>query len=55
MSLTASQIKNYEKNGYISPIDILSKKEAYEIREEIELIENKWPGELDGLGRITFI
>ena len=51
MSLTASQIKNYEKNGYISPIDILSKKEAYEIREEIELIENKWPGELDGLGR----
>ena len=39
MSLTAKQIKNYENNGYISPIDVLSKKEAHEIREEIELIE----------------
>ena len=36
MSLTAKQIKNYENNGYISPIDVLSKKEAHEIREEIE-------------------
>ena len=36
MRLTASQIKNYENNGYISPIDVLSKKEAYEIKEEIE-------------------
>ena len=51
MSLTASQIKNYENNGYISPIDVLSKKEAHEIREEIELIEKKWPNELEGLGR----
>ena len=51
MSLTAKQIKNYENNGYISPIDVLSKKEAHEIREEIELIEKKWPDELKGLGR----
>jgi len=51
MRLSASQIKNYENNGYISPIDVLSKKEAYEIREEIEFIEKKWPKELEGLGR----
>ncbi len=51
MSLTANQIKNYENNGYISPINVLSKKEAYEIREEIEFIEKKWPKELEGLGR----
>tara|TARA_B100000686_G_scaffold277076_1_gene296410 strand:+ start:568 stop:1392 length:825 start_codon:yes stop_codon:yes gene_type:complete len=51
MRLTASQIKNYENNGYISPIDVLSKKEAYEIKEEIEFIEKKWPEELEGLGR----
>ena len=51
MILTASQIKNYENNGYISPIDVFSKKEAYEIREEIEFIEKKWPEELEGLGR----
>ena len=40
MSLTPKQIKNYENNGYICPIDVLSKKEAHEIREEIELIES---------------
>jgi len=51
MSLTADQIKDYEDNGYISPIDILSKDEANEIREEIEFIEKKWPDELEGLGR----
>ena len=51
MSLTADQIKDYEDNGYISPIDILSKDEANEIREEIEFIEKKWPNELEGLGR----
>ena len=51
MSLTADQIKYYEDNGYISPIDILSKDEANEIREEIEFIEKKWPNELEGLGR----
>ena len=51
MSLTADQIKDYEDNGYISPIDILSKDESNEIREEIEFIEKKWPNELEGLGR----
>ena len=51
MSLTADQIKDYEDNGYISPIDILSKDESNEIREEIERIEKDWPNELDGLGR----
>ena len=51
MSLTTEQIQNYKDNGYVSPIDILSKKEAYEIREEIEFIEKKWPNELEGLGR----
>ena len=51
MSLTADQSKDYEDNGYISPIDILSKDEANEIREEIEFIEKKWPNELEGLGR----
>ena len=51
MSLTADQIKDYEDNGYISPIGILSKDEANEIRKEIEFIEKKWPNELEGLGR----
>ena len=50
-SLTSEQLKQYENNGYVSPIEVLTKYEAKEIREEIEIIEKKWPSELDGLGR----
>ena len=49
--LSSAQLKQYKDEGYVSPIDALSKDEALEIREEIELIEKKWPKELDGLGR----
>ena len=49
--LSSKQLKQYEKKGYVSPIDILTSNEANEIRKEIEEIENKWPGELEGLGR----
>jgi len=50
-SLTSDQLKQYEEEGYVAPIDVLSKEEAKEVREEIELIEKKWPNELEGLGR----
>ncbi len=50
-SLTSEQIKKYEEEGYIAPIDVLTKKETVEVRKEIEFIEKKWPNELDGLGR----
>jgi ectoine hydroxylase-related dioxygenase (phytanoyl-CoA dioxygenase family) len=50
-SLTPVQRKQYEEEGYVAPIDVLSKEEAIEAREEIELIEKKWPNELEGLGR----
>ena len=50
-SLTHDQIKQYSDAGYVAPIDVLSKEEADEIRKEIELIEKKWPKELEGLGR----
>jgi len=50
-SLTPKQLKQYEDEGYVSPIEVLSKDEAKEIREEIEIIEKKWPNEPDGLGR----
>ena len=50
-SLTSDQLKQYEEEGYVAPIDVLSKEEAKEIRDEIELIEKKWPNELEGLGR----
>ena len=49
--LSPAQLNQYKDEGYVSPIDALSKDEALEIREEIELIEKKWPKELEGLGR----
>ena len=50
-SLSVKQIKQYQDEGYVAPIDVLSKEEAKEIRDEIERIEKKWPNELEGLGR----
>jgi non-haem Fe2+, alpha-ketoglutarate-dependent halogenase len=49
--LSANQLKQYKDEGFISPIDIFSKSRANEIRNEIEMIEEKIPGELDKSGR----
>ena len=50
-NLSSEQINQYNKDGYIAPIDVLSKDEATEVKKEIEYIEKKWPDELEGLGR----
>ena len=50
-NLSSEQINQYNNDGYIAPIDVLSKDEAEEVRNEIEYIEKKWPDELEGLGR----
>ena len=50
-SLTAYQLNQYKEKGYVTPIDVLSSNEAFEIRKEIEKIEDKWPNELEGIGR----
>ena len=39
MSLTDQQVIQYNKEGYIAPIDALTKAEALDARKEIELIE----------------
>ena len=49
--LSSNQLKQYKDHGFVSPINIFSKEKAKEIREEIELIENKVPGELEKSGR----
>ena len=49
--LSSNQLKQYEDNGFISPIDIFSKEKAKEIRDEIEKIETKMPLELSKSGR----
>ena len=50
-NLSDQQINFYNKKGYIAPINVLSKQEANEIRQEIEIIEEKWPNALQGIGR----
>jgi non-haem Fe2+, alpha-ketoglutarate-dependent halogenase len=49
--LSSNQLKQYSDKGFVSPIDIFSKERAGEIRKEIELIEEKMPGELNKSGR----
>ena len=49
--LTSNQLKQYEDEGFVSPIDIFSKEKAKEIRSEIELIEKDMPEELEKSGR----
>ena len=49
--LNSDQVKQYDEEGYVAPIDALSMEESKEIRNEIEVIEKKWPNELEGLGR----
>ena len=49
--LTSNQLKQYEDEGFVSPIDIFSKEKAKEIRNEIELIEKDIPKELEKSGR----
>ena len=49
--LSSNQLKLYEDQGYICPIEVLSNSEALEAREEIELIEKKMPNEIDKSGR----
>ena len=51
ISLSTKQLKDYEDQGFVAPIDILTLEEATKIKEEIEYIEKKWPDELVGLGR----
>ena len=49
--LSSNQLKQYEDDGFVSPINIFSKDKAKEIRNEIELIEKEMPDELDKSGR----
>jgi hypothetical protein len=49
--LSPNQLKQYEDEGFVSPINIFSKEKAKEIRDEIELIEKEMPEELENSGR----
>lgn len=44
--LTASQISNYQRDGYLCPLDILSPDEAAEGRAAVEGLEREFAGKL---------
>src|SRR5210317_817126 len=50
-NLSSNQLKQYNDNGYVAPIDVLSAEEAFKARQEIELIEKEMPSEIDKSGR----
>ena len=49
--LTDQQVKQYNKQGYIAPIDALTTEQAIAARKEIELIEKVMPNEINKSGR----
>lgn len=49
--LTDQQVKQYNDEGYIAPIDALTKEVATSVRDEIEYIEKEMPNEIDKSGR----
>ena len=49
--LNSNQLKQYNKEGYVAPLDVLTEEEALATRNEIELIEKEMPNEIDKSGR----
>ena len=49
--LTDQQVKQYNNQGYIAPIDALTREQASAARKEIELIEKEIPNKIDKSGR----
>ena len=49
--LSAGQIADYERDGFVAPIDIFTAQEAAELRAELEAAEAKWPEAFVGAAR----
>jgi non-haem Fe2+, alpha-ketoglutarate-dependent halogenase len=53
-ALTTQQIEQYERDGYLSPVPILTARETADYRREIEAVEASLGGELAGTPRTKF-
>ena len=51
--LSSNQLQEYNDNGYVAPIEVLTKYEAFEVRKEIENIETRKKAN-DDLQRIFY-
>ncbi len=49
--LSSEQVNKYNDEGYLAPIDVISSKQAFEIRNEIEHIEKKKPEHINKSAR----
>jgi hypothetical protein len=49
--LTAEQIESYNRDGFLSPVDIYTEDEAARLRERLEKAEMKWPEAFTGAAR----
>ena len=49
--LTAQQVSDFEEQGFLSPVDIMSEDDAVELARELEDAEGRFPAVLDGRNR----
>ena len=49
--LTDKQIRDFYRDGFVSPIDVFSEEEALRLRTEFEIAESKWPEAFEGTAR----
>ena len=50
--LSDKELKDYNDNGFVAPIDVLTLEEAEQIKKENpNTLKKKWPKELAGFGR----
>jgi non-heme Fe2+,alpha-ketoglutarate-dependent halogenase len=52
--LTAEQVENYRRDGFVSPVRVLAPNEASECRRELEAMEASMGGALRGPARTKF-
>jgi non-heme Fe2+,alpha-ketoglutarate-dependent halogenase len=52
--LTSQQVESYRRDGFVSPVRILSPAEAHECRRELEAMEASMGGALLGVSRTKF-
>jgi non-heme Fe2+,alpha-ketoglutarate-dependent halogenase len=45
--LTQKQIKRYQEEGFISPIDVMSEDEALSYKQRLEAVEDGYPDEIN--------
>ena len=49
--LTAAQIRAYERDGYVAPIDVISASQARALRLRLEAAERQYPERFGALNR----